>query len=42
MVLALKDKWIWDFWLAKNGDDWHVYFLQANNMLPHQMIGTAT
>jgi beta-fructofuranosidase len=35
MVLALKDKWIWDFWLARNGDDWHIYFLQADNTLPH-------
>ena len=33
MVLALKDKWIWDFWLAKNADDWHIYFLQADNSL---------
>ena len=35
MVLALKDKWIWDFWLAKNESDWHIYFLQADNTLPH-------
>ncbi len=33
MVLALNDKWIWDFWLVKNDDDWHCYFLQANNTL---------
>lgn len=35
MVLALKDKWIWDFWLAKKDDDWHIYFLQADKTLPH-------
>ncbi len=35
MVLALKGKWIWDFWLAKNESDWHIYFLQADNTLPH-------
>jgi len=35
MVLALKDKWIWDFWLARNVDDWHIYFLQADKNLPH-------
>jgi beta-fructofuranosidase len=39
MVLALKDKWIWDFWLVDRGqsDDgkWHIYFLQADNALPH-------
>jgi beta-fructofuranosidase len=34
VVLALKDKWIWDFWLARDGDDWHIYFLQADNTLP--------
>lgn len=34
MVLSLKDKWIWDFWLAKDGEDWHVYFLQAPRSLP--------
>jgi beta-fructofuranosidase len=35
MVLALKDKWVWDFWFAQNGDEWHVYFLQADKTLPH-------
>jgi beta-fructofuranosidase len=33
MVLALKDKWIWDFWLAQEGDAWHIYFLQADKTL---------
>lgn len=33
MALAIKDKWIWDFWLARNGQDWHVYFLQAEKSL---------
>lgn len=35
MVLSLPDKWIWDFWLVKDGGDWHIYFLQADNALPH-------
>lgn len=35
MVLSLKDKWIWDFWLARDGEDWHVFFLQADNTLAH-------
>lgn len=39
MVLSLKDKWIWDFWLVSpaESDDglWHAYFLQADNTLPH-------
>ncbi len=34
MVLSLHDKWIWDFWLAQDGPDWHIYFLQANNTFP--------
>jgi beta-fructofuranosidase len=33
LALSLKDKWIWDFWLARNGDDWHIYFLQADKSL---------
>lgn len=33
MALALKDKWIWDFWLARDGADWHIYFLQADKSL---------
>lgn len=33
MVLAIKDKWIWDFWTAHDGEDWHIYFLQADKSL---------
>lgn len=35
MALALKDKWIWDFWTYRDGDDYHIYFLQADNTLDH-------
>ncbi|QYO77741.1 hypothetical protein [Devosia salina] len=35
MVIALKDKWIWDFWIYRDGDDYHAYFLQADNTLAH-------
>jgi beta-fructofuranosidase len=35
LVLALKDKWIWDFWTYRDGDDYHIYFLQADNTLAH-------
>jgi beta-fructofuranosidase len=38
VVLALENKWIWDFWLVddKTSDDgkWHIYFLQADNTFP--------
>ena len=33
MTLSLNDKWIWDFWLVQEGDDWHIYFLQADKAL---------
>lgn len=33
MTLTLKNQWIWDFWFAQDGDDWHVYFLQADKSL---------
>ena len=26
---SLPDRWIWDFWLARHGDDHHVFYLQA-------------
>lgn len=29
MALRLPDKWIWDFWLARTGDEHHIYYLQA-------------
>ncbi len=29
MGLAFDDRWMWDFWLARNGADYHLYFLQA-------------
>jgi len=28
-MLALEDRWIWDYWLARDGADWHAFFLQA-------------
>ena len=33
MTLAIDGKWIWDFWLAHDGEDWHAYFLQADKSL---------
>ena len=29
MALRLEDKWIWDLWLAVDGPDYHVFYLQA-------------
>jgi len=33
-VLQLPDKWLWDFWLAQDGPDYHLFFLQASRSLP--------
>lgn len=33
MVLSLPDRWIWDFWLARDDADWHIFFLQAEKSL---------
>lgn len=33
MALSLPDKWLWDFWLAKDGPDYHVFYLQAPRAL---------
>ena len=32
-MLKIKDKWIWDFWFAQEGKDFHVFFLQAPKSL---------
>ena len=28
-MFALADKWVWDFWFARDGDTWHMFFLEA-------------
>jgi len=33
MTLRLPDKWVWDFWLAQNSPDYHVFYLQAPRSL---------
>jgi beta-fructofuranosidase len=32
-VLRLDDQWVWDSWLADDGDLYHLYFLQAPRAL---------
>jgi len=32
-VLRLADAWIWDFWIAEDGDTFHLYFLKASRAL---------
>lgn len=31
--MRLPDKWVWDFWLANDGPDHHIFFLQAPRAL---------
>lgn len=33
MALRLPDRWIWDFWIADTGTDYHVFYLQAPKSL---------
>jgi beta-fructofuranosidase len=30
MAFRLTDKWVWDFWFAQDGSDYHMYYLQAD------------
>jgi len=29
MPLYFSDKWVWDFWFARDGSDFHIFYLQA-------------
>lgn len=33
MSLSLPDRWVWDFWFAHDGDEVHVFYLQAPRSL---------
>ena len=35
MGLRLPDKWVWDFWLARDGHRHHAFYLQAPRSLAH-------
>lgn len=32
-MLLLEDQWIWDSWIADDGDRWHLFFLKAPRSL---------
>lgn len=38
MTLQFTDKWVWDFWFANDGEDIHVFYLQASNTLAHESL----
>jgi beta-fructofuranosidase len=44
MALRLPEKWVWDFWFARDGDDVHLFYLQAPRALgdPHLRHHNAT
>ncbi|MGA9533314.1 MAG: hypothetical protein WBR18_11410 [Anaerolineales bacterium] len=33
MSLYLADKWLWDPWFAQDGENWHLFYLQAPRQL---------
>lgn len=33
MTLHLEDKWVWDYWFAQDGSDYHIFYLQAPRAL---------
>ena len=35
-MLRLPDKWVWDFWIADTGSEFHLFFLQAPKSLGDQ------
>ena len=38
MALRLTEKWVWGFWLARDGADYHVFYLQAPRSLVEQQL----
>ncbi len=36
-MLRLPDKWVWDFWIADTGSEFHIFFLQAPKSLGAQI-----
>jgi beta-fructofuranosidase len=36
--LSLPDKWIWDFWFAQDGLEYHVFYLQAPKSLGDEKL----
>jgi beta-fructofuranosidase len=38
MALRLPDRWLWDFWLAQDGPDYHVFYLQAPRALEQEAL----
>lgn len=37
-MLELEDKWTWDFWFARRGDEHHMFYLQAPRSLGDEKL----
>jgi beta-fructofuranosidase len=37
-MLRLDDRWVWDFWIADTGANYHLFFLQAPRSLGDQVL----
>ena len=35
-MLSVDGRWVWDFWIADNGDSYHLYYLNAPDSLEHE------
>jgi beta-fructofuranosidase len=38
VALRLEDKWVWDFWFAQDGPDYHLFYLQAPRTLAREEL----
>lgn len=38
MALKLPSQWLWDFWLAQDGPDYHIFYLQASRTLEREEL----
>lgn len=37
-MLELPDSWVWDFWIADTGTEYHLFFLFASRALRHEEL----
>lgn len=38
MPLRIQNKWVWDFWFAQDGADYHIFYLQAPRSLRQEKL----
>jgi len=37
-MLSVEGRWVWDFWIADNGDAYHLYYLSAPDSLENENL----